>query len=119
MADQPANTDIKIFRRVRTQASNDRHDSLKQMGIMRPKYVVVPAEEIRVLNTNDALVTDAWRYGHPVVRYSRPAKTINTVYTNVDDLAFPIRLAGDWREFQIEKTRAHAADDLFQETRNA
>lgn len=115
MAAQPANTDISVFRRVRVQAANDRHDSIKQMGIMRAKYVVVPGEEIRVLDTEDSLITDAWRYGHPVVRYSRSAADRQTVYDNVSGLAMPVRLPGDWRESKIEKTQANVGDDLFGE----
>jgi hypothetical protein len=118
-AAQPANTEIQVFRRVRVQAINDRHDSLKQMGRLRSKYVVVPAEEIRVLSTQDDVVTDAWRYGHPVVRYSREAKEVQTVYDNVSDLEMPVRLTVDRREFQIEKTSDAVGDDLFQETRDA
>lgn len=114
-AAQPANTEISVFRRVRVQAANDRHDSVKQMGIMRPKYVVVPGEEIRVLDTEDGLITDAWRYGHPVVRYSRTAPDRQTVYDNVDGLAMPVRLPGDWRESKIEKTADNVGDDLFDE----
>ena len=92
MSAQPANTEIQVYRRVRVQAANERHDSLKQMGRLRAKYVVIPAEEIRVLETKDSLITDAWRYGHPVTRYSAPAKATQTVYNNVDGLAMPVRL---------------------------
>ena len=117
---QPANTEIQVYRRVRAQAANERHDSVKQMGRLRDKYVVIPAEEIRVLHTSDdSLITDAWRYGHPVVRYSAPATSVQTVYNNVDNLAMPVRLTVDRREFQIEKTEDAIADDLFQDVSNA
>lgn len=117
---QPLNTEIAVFRRVRSQMANDRHDSVKQMtGEMRPRYVVVPAEEVRVLETKDSVVTDAWRYGHPVVRYNRSAKTPATVYDGVTGLDFPVRLTAQRRDLFITKTEANVGDDLFQDVRDA
>jgi hypothetical protein len=87
---------------------------------MRPKIVIAPGEEIRTLHTVDeTFVTDAWRFGHPVVRYSRELETAANVYTTVTGLAFPVRLTGDTRDLWIEKTDANKADDLHQEVRDA
>jgi hypothetical protein len=118
MSAQPLNTDIKVYRRLRTQVANERHDPIKLQGRVRAKYAVVPGEEIRVLSTLDAVVTDAWRYGHPIVRYARTAQTPNDMYDNIDDLAFPIRLTMEPRDLFIEKTEAAVADDLFTEAQN-
>ena len=68
---QPLNAEISVFRRVRAQTDQDRHDPIKGMGRFRAKQVIAPSQEIRTLETKDAVVSDAWRYGHPVVRYVR------------------------------------------------
>jgi hypothetical protein len=129
MASQPLNADISVFRRVRVQTDQDKHDALKGMGRFREKQVVAPSQEIRVLETRDSLVTDAWRLGHPVVRYVRGAaaptpagertKTMQQVYDNVSDLRQPIRLSVERRDVYIEKTEGAATDDLHGDVRGA
>lgn len=118
MASQPLNSDISVFRRVRTQVQNERHDPVRLLGRVRPKYVVVPSEEIRVLATEDDNVTDAWRYGHPVVRYARDYTRPADVYDGVSGLDFPVRLTAEPRDLFIQKTAANAGDDLQQEVRD-
>ena len=117
MSAQPLNTEIKVYRRLRTQVANDRHDPIKLQGRCRAKYVVVPGEETRVLATHDAVVSDAWRYGHPVVRYARTLVTPNDMYDHITGLAFPIRLTMEPRDLFIEKTEADIAEDLFGESK--
>lgn len=126
---QPLNAEISVFRRVRAQASQDKHDAIKGMGRFRVKQVIAPGQEVRTLDTKDAVVTDAWRYGHPVVRYVRgnaaptPAgertKTLQQVYDNVDGLHMPLRLTVERRDIYIEKDAADVSDDLHGETRAA
>jgi hypothetical protein len=118
-AAQPLNSEISVFRRVRVQARNERHDTIKMMGLMRDRYVVVPGEEIRVLDTKDALVTDAWAYGHPVVRYARADVTVDTVYQGVTGLDFPVRITADRRDLHIQNTTAARTNDLFLDVQSA
>lgn len=129
MASQPLNADISVFRRVRAEANQDRHDPLKGMGRFRGKQVIAPSQEIRTLQTYDSTVSDAWRLGHPVVRYVRgnaaptPAgertKTLQQVYDNVDGLQMPLRLTVERRDIYIEETQADVGGDLHQEVRDA
>ena len=120
MASQPLNTDITVLRRVRAQAVVGRHTSVKeQQGYMHGRFIVVPAEEIRVLETKEAVVSDAWRYGHPVVRYARALKDEQTIINGVSNLDMPVRLTVDHREYKLQKTAAAAGDDLFGDVVNA
>jgi len=126
---QPLNADISVFRRVRVQANQDRHDAIKGMGRFRDKQVIAPTQEIRTLQTYDANVSDAWRLGHPVVRYVRgnaaptPAgertKTLQQVYDNVSGLQIPLRLTVERRDVYIEETQADVGGDLQQDVRDA
>lgn len=126
---QPLNADISVFRRVRVQTDQDKHDPVKGMGRFRSRQVIVPGQEVRVLETRDNNVSDAWRYGHPVVRYVRtgaaptPAtertKTMQQVYSNVDGLHMPIRLTVERRDIFIQKDLDNVGDDLFTDTKNA
>ena len=129
-AAQPLNAEISVFRRVRAQTDQDRHDALKGMGRFRAKQVIAPGQEVRVLETKDAdSVSDAWRYGHPVVRYVRgnaaptPAgertKTLQQVYDNVSGLGMPLRLTVERRDIYIEKDADNVTDDIQGETRAA
>jgi hypothetical protein len=126
---QPLNADISVFRRVRAQTDQDRHDPIKGMGRFRAKQVIAPSQEIRVLQTSDAVISDAWRYGHPVVRYVRggaaptPAgertKTLQQVYDNTSDLAMPLRLTVERRDVYIEKSADGVCDDLHEDVRDS
>jgi len=119
MSSQPANAAISIFRRVRVQSSDDRHDAVKVLGHLRPKYVVVPSEEVSIADTKDGVISDAWRYGHPVVRYVRQTKSLASVYASVPGLQFPVRITNDRRDIHIEKVEGNVTDDLFGEVANA
>lgn len=128
-AAQPLNAEISVFRRVRAQTGQDRHDPIKGMGRFGPKQVIAPSQETRVLETRDAAVSDAWRFGHPVVRYVRGAsaptpvgertKTLQQVYDNVGDLHMPLRLTVERRDIYIEKSAVGVCDDLQGEVRDA
>lgn len=129
MASQPLNAEISVFRRVRAQTSQDKHDALKGMGRFRVKQVIAPSQEVRVLQTKDDTVSDAWRYGHPVVRYVRGnasptpsgerTKTLQQVYDNVDGLSMPLRLTVERRDIYIEKNSDNVGDDLHENVRDA
>jgi hypothetical protein len=118
MASQPLNAEISVFRRVRTQVQNERHDPVRLLGRVRPKYVVVPSEEIRVLSTKDSNVTDAWRYGHPVVRYARDFVRPADLYASASGLDYPVRLTAEPRDLFIQKTDANVTDDIHQNARD-
>lgn len=115
MSAQPLNTEISVYRRVRSQMQTERHDSVKALtGEMKDKYVIVPGEEIRVLATMDAsTVTDAWRYGHPVVRYSRSTKAPADVYAGVSGLDMPVRLTAQRRDIFTQNSEGNETNDLF------
>ena len=120
MSAQPQNTEIKVYRRARAQMTADRYSSVKALtGEMRPLQVIVPGEEVQILSTKDAVVTDAWRFGHQVVKYVKDTKSVGTVYQTVDGLGFPVRLTNQRRDIQIEKDADHVSDDLFTEVQNA
>ena len=126
---QPLNADISVFRRVRAQTDQDRHDPIKGMGRFRPRQVIAPGQEIRVLETRDGTVSDAWRYGHPVVRYVRGnaaptpsgqrTKTLQQVYDNVTGLRLPLRLTVERRDLYIENKPAAVTNDLFKNVDDA
>ena len=119
MASQPANTEITVYRRVRAQVEAKRHDPVNIIGRIRPQILVVPAEEIRVVETRDNLVTDAWRLGHPLVRYARPEKTPGDLYDSASGLDFPVRLTNTHRDRFMQKTAENVADDIQQDARDA
>jgi len=106
MASQPLNAEVSVFRRVRAQTDQDKHDE-----------------------TKDDTVSDAWRYGHPVVRYVRGnsaptpsgerTKTLQQVYDNVSGLGMPLRLTVERRDIYIEKDSDNVGDDLHENVRDA
>ena len=111
---QPLNTTISVFRRLRTYRANERHTSIKHLTTpFNGNVVAVPGEEVQVLETRDANVSDAFRFGHPIVVYPRTACTLATVYAGVTGLNFPVRMVGNPRELQIENVPASVANDLY------
>jgi len=121
MAAQPANTDISVLRRVRVVRDNRRHTSIKHLTTpFDEEIVAVPGEEVLVVEVRDtSFVTDAFRFGHPVVVTKRAVCDVGTVYGSVSGLDFPVRLPGNPREVQIQKTLASKADDLYGELQAA
>jgi len=122
MASQPANTEISVYRRVRAQVEARRHDPVNIIGRIRPKIIAIPAEEVRVIETRDSLITDAQsvsgnRLGHPLVRYLRPELTPANVLDNVTGLDFPVRLTNSYRDLFVQKSAANLGDDLQSEVR--
>jgi hypothetical protein len=114
MASQPLNTTISVYRRLRTFKDNRRHTSVKHLTTpFDGDLVAVPGEEIQVLQTRDSNITDAFRSGHPVVVYPRAACTLATLYAGVSGLDFPVRMVGNPREIQVQKSSANVADDLY------
>jgi hypothetical protein len=112
---QPANTSISVFRRLRVIRDNRAFTTIKHYTTpFDGQDVVVPGEEVLVLERRDAAFrSDAFRYGHPIVVEPRTACTMATVYAGIPGLDFPVRMAGNWREVQIQKDPAHRTDDLY------
>jgi hypothetical protein len=117
---QPANTTISVLRRVRAVNENRRHTSIKHLTTpFDGQFVSVPGEEVLVVETRDAAFkSDAFRFGHPVVLAPRAGCSVPDVYAGVSGLDFPVRMVGNPREVQIQKTLANKADDLYQELRD-
>jgi hypothetical protein len=117
MAEQPVNATISVFRHVRAQRQEIRHDAVKPItGRMRSLVVIVPSREILVDETRDAVVSDFFQFGHPIVRYLRPVTTVATVRAGVAGLQMPIRIGRD--QF-IVKDQAHRTEDLHANVREA
>jgi len=118
-AAQPANADITVQQRVRVVRDNRRHTSVKHLTTpFDDNYVAVPGREVQVEEIRDAnFRTDAFRYGHAVVVKPRAACSVPTVYT-LSGMDFPVRLPGNPREIQLQKSLANRTDDLFGEVRD-
>lgn len=116
---QPANATISVFRRLRVIRDNRRHTSVKHLTTpFDSQLVVVPGEEIQVIETRDlSFRTDAFRFGHPVVVEPRQNCSVAQIYAGVAGLDFPVRMLGNWREVQIQNVPAHKRDDLYGEAR--
>jgi hypothetical protein len=118
---QPANTTISVLRRARAVKDNRRHTSIKHLTTPFDSfYASVPGEEVQVIESrDDTFRTDAFRFGHPVVVSPRATCSLPDVYAAVAGLDFPVRMVGNPREVQIQKTLANKADDLYGEMQNA
>ena len=120
MASQPANTTIEVFRRIRAQRDDQLHTSVKHRTTPFGTQVMsVPGEEILVVETRDSsFVTDAFRFGHPVVVSPRVKATFEDAAESIADLNFPVRLPGNPRDVFLEKSPGNNQDDLHQELRD-
>jgi len=76
----------------------------------------VPSREILVDETRDSETSDAFRFGHPVVRHLRPQLSLAGAVSGISDLAFPVRIG---RDVFLEKTDAAKTDDLHNDLRVA
>ncbi len=116
-AEQPANTAIEIFRTVRTYRQDFRHESLKVIGPMlgRTPVMSVPGREYLAAQTVDNVVSDAFRYGHPVVTFPRAFVSLGDVLTNVANLQV-VRLVGN-RDFFVTGTAGNNTADLHANVR--
>ena len=116
MASQPANSTIAVHRRVRSYRQDLRHNSIKDLTMrMRPLIMSVVGEEVLVTESRDAVVTDAFRNGHPVVRSLREVTTFEEAAEGISGLNFPVQIG---RDKFLEKSDANVADDLQQDLRD-
>ena len=118
---QPANTNIAIYRTLRTRTVVDRFASIKEVAQgMGVRQVMIPGQEISCYNVLDhSFKSDAWRYGHPVVVETREKLTVSDLYASAAGLAFPIHLVGFRGDLFIANTAAAIGNDLQQEARTA
>jgi hypothetical protein len=117
MAEQPLNATISIFRQVRAYRQELRHEADKAItGKLRSLVMSVPSREVLVSQTRDAFMTDAHRYGHPVVRFPVASTSLATAINGITGLQFPIRIG---RDVFLAKDQAHRTADLHANLRTA
>lgn len=123
---QPLNTTIAVYNRVRVARSDLRHESLRALtgNGMRGLIVSVPGEEKLVGVTRDSntystatSLIHGRGTGLPLVRIAEADLTPATFYSGDTTLDFPVRLPG-CRDFQIQKKAANVADDLHAAARS-
>lgn len=126
MASQPLNTEINVFRRVRSQREPVRHDSVKNITHkLRKLILVAPHEEIRTqVVARDTNVADFSAYmgpatsqanrGQPVVVGVQAAKDFNVVET-ISGIDFPVEIGHD--KF-VSENAANVGGDLHQDARD-
>ncbi len=115
MAEQPLNSTISVYRRLRSQRDDARHEAIRNLLSpgMRSLVMVVPGEEPLVAETFNATVSDHFRFGHPVVRYPKGYTTLVEAITGISGLAAPIQIG---RDKLLESTDPHA--DIHQQLRD-
>jgi len=116
-AEQPANATIEIFRNVRSYRQDFRHEAVKKLAqsLGRDPVMSVPGREVIVAQTTDGVVSDAWRFGHPVVTFPRHFVSLGTALASITDVKL-MRLVGG-RDFFLTKETGHNIDDLHAEIR--
>ena len=107
MSAQPANTDIKVYRTVRSYRQALRQDSVAALiKRLRPLVMSVPAEEILVSAlSRDTNVTDMSPYmgearhgagrGFPIVIGLNPVVTFADAQTGLSDVDFAFQIGQD------------------------
>lgn len=127
MAAQPANTDIKVYRTIRSYRQGFRHDSVASLiKRLRPLVMSIPANEILVgALTRDTTTKDFSPYmgearfnagrGFPIVVGLKEVVTLADAQTNIPDVDFAYQIGQDKFLFN---TVAGLTSDLHQEARD-
>lgn len=127
MAAQPANTDIKVYRNVRSFRQAHRHESVAALiKHLRPLVMSVPGDEILVeVKSRDTNVKDFSPYmgearhnagrGFPIVIGLKSAVTFANAQTNLTDVDFAFQIGSD--KF-ITNTEVGLAGDLHADLRS-
>ena len=111
---QPLNAAISVTNRIRVYYANSRFSSIKELTApFGDRKVMVPGEEVRVLETRDSNYSDGFPNGHRVVVEPRVACTLAQILAGVPGMAEPTRMFGNPREIQLGKKAAYVADDLW------
>ena len=100
MSAQPANTEIKIFQRVRSQRQQYRHDSVENITKrLRPLVMSVPAHEIlSEVKTRDTTLkgfTPYTRDGFPIVIGAKDYVNFADAQEQLPDVDFAIQIGSD------------------------
>ena len=121
MAAQPANTDISVYRRVRSYRQGQRHESVAALiKRLRPLVMSIPAEEVQVqVLTRDSNTVDLSPYmgeashsatrGFPIVVGLRDAVTLEAAQEGLSNVDFAFQVGSD---FFIQNTATGLTGDL-------
>lgn len=112
---QPANSTITVYRRLRFQRQDQRHDSVR--SVLSPGFraleAVVPGEEVRVIrNFDTSFKSDRYFRGHQVYVYNRAPVTYATAVSTLTGIEIPFQIG---RDKFLNKDAANVGDDLFGE----
>ncbi|MDP1712434.1 MAG: hypothetical protein Q8K86_08255 [Candidatus Nanopelagicaceae bacterium] len=117
--EQPANASIEIFRTVRTYRNALRQESLKVLAPMHGRGLVtsVPGREYLAAQTHDGVVSDAFRFGHPVVTFARNFVSLNAALTSITHAKLVGLIGG--RDLFITKESGNNTEDTHGQARAA
>lgn len=127
MSAQPANTDIKVYRTVRSFRQTHRHESVAALiKRLRPLVMSVPGHEILVeVKSRDTSVTDMSPYmgearhnadrGFPIVIGLASSVPFSDAQTNLPEVDFAFQIGSD--KF-IGNTTVGLSRDLHQDLRD-
>jgi len=127
MAAQPANTDITVFRRIRSFRQMHRHESVAALiKRLRPLIMSIPAEEILVeVKSRDTSVADFSPYmgqarfdsdrGFPIVIGLADQISFANAQGNVPDVDFAFQIGHD---MFLNNTVVGLSGDLHQDARD-
>jgi hypothetical protein len=127
MAAQPANTDIKVYRTLRSQRDGKRHESVAALiKRLRPLVMSIPANEILVgVLTRDTSTKDFSPYmgearhnggrGFPIVVGLKPQVSFELAQTTLPDIDFAYQIGQDKFLFNVA---AGLDNDLHQDARD-
>lgn len=126
MAAQPANTDIRVHRRLRSQRQGHRNESVAALiKRLRPLVMSIPADEILVeVKTRDTTTADFSSYmgearfnagrGFPIVIGLKDQVSFANAQTNLTSIDFAFQIGHD--KF-LENTVAGLSRDLHGDAR--
>ena len=130
MASQPANTQINVFRTVRTRVDMQLFGSIKERTQRLGNVVVmVPGEEIDVYQTLDSAGTNApganpaWRFGMPISVNQRVRSSVADMHAAValdsdaGTLDFDKQIVGTRQDRFLRNVSADVAGDLHEDVR--
>lgn len=127
MAAQPANTDIQVFRRLRSFRQMHRHESVAALiKRLRPLVMSIPTDEILVeVKSRDTSVADFSPYmgearhnatrGFPIVIGLKDQVSFANAQTNIANIDFAFQIGHD--KF-LQNTVAGLTGDMHQNARN-
>jgi len=124
---QPANTDIKVYRRLRAYRQAHRHESIAALiKRLRPLAMSIPADEILTeVKTRDTTTADFSSYmgearhnatrGFPIVIGLKDQVSFSAAQTNLTAIDFAFQIGHD--KFLANTTSGLATQDLHADAR--